>query len=213
MDLQPSIARYAWTVAIALALATVVALALPAESASQSRVHPKGVSSMARIAMPLAEDFEDSEYTVPFERLREAGHEVVVFGPAGGETVQGKRGEARASVTATAEALEPDDFDALVIPGGYSPDHLRLDEATVAFVRDFCESDKPVAAVCHGPQLLIEAGVVEGRTMTSWPSVRTDLENAGARWRDAEVVEDGNFITSRKPGDLDAFCDAILARL
>jgi len=100
-----------------------------------------------------------------------------------------------------------------VIPGGYSADHLRLDAGVVAFVADFNATGKPVAAICHGPQLLIEAEVVEGHTLTSWPSIRKDLINAGAKWVDREAVVDGNLITSRKPADLDAFCDEILSRL
>src|SRR5689334_24281649 len=101
----------------------------------------------------------------------------------------------------------------LLIPGGHSPDHLRMDESVVRFVRRFWETGKPVAAICHGPQLLIDADVVRGVTLTSWPSVRKDLENAGARWVDQPVVEDGRLITSRKPADLDAFCAAVLGRL
>jgi protease I len=163
--------------------------------------------------MPVAQDFEDSEFTVPFDRLKNAGHEVTVFGCRAGEIVIGKRGQARATIDRVAADMEPDDFDALVIPGGYSPDHLRLDEDVVAFVRRFCETGKPVAAICHGPQLLIEADVVRDRRMTSWPSVRTDLRNAGAKWIDCEVAVDGNLITSRKPADLEAFCDEILDRL
>jgi len=163
--------------------------------------------------MPLAADFEDSEFTVPFDRLKNAGSEVVVIGCKAGEIVIGKRGQARATIDRAAADLNPDDFDALVIPGGYSPDHLRLDEDVVAFVRDFFATGKPVAAICHGPQLLIEAEVVKGRTLTSWPSIRKDLMNAGAKWVDREVVVDGTLITSRKPADLDAFCDEVLARL
>jgi len=168
---------------------------------------------MTRIAMPLAADFEDSEFTVPFDRLKNAGSEVVVIGCKAGEIVIGKRSQARATIDRAAADLNPDDFDALVIPGGYSPDHLRLDEDVVAFVRDFFATGKPVAAICHGPQLLIEAEVVKGRTLTSWPSIRKDLMNAGAKWVDREVVVDGTLITSRKPADLDAFCDEVLARL
>jgi protease I len=169
--------------------------------------------SMARIALVLAEDFEDSELIVPLDYLREAGHAVTVIGGRRGDRVHGKRGHATATVDANAASVDAEAFDALVIPGGYSPDHLRLDRDVVEFVRRFSESRKPVAAVCHGPQLLIEAGVVEGRTLTSWPSVRTDLENAGAHWIDREVVEDENFITSRKPDDLDAFSRTLLAHL
>jgi protease I len=163
--------------------------------------------------MPLAEGFEDSEFTVPFDRLKNTGHEVTVIGRKAGEIVIGKRGQARATIDRVAADVAPDDFEALVIAGGYSPDHLRTDEDMVAFVRRFYETGKLVAAICHGPQLLIEAGVVKGRRLTSWPSVRTDLRNAGAEWVDREVVVDGNLITSRKPEDLEAFCDQILSRL
>jgi protease I len=168
---------------------------------------------MARVVMPLAQDFEDSEFTVPFDKLKHAGHEVVVIGDKAGEIVTGKRGQARATIDRRAAGLNPDDFDALVIPGGYSPDHLRLNAEVVAFVAEFNATGKPVAAICHGPQLLIEAEVVEGHTLTSWPSIRKDLINAGAKWVDRETVVDGNLITSRKPADLDAFCDEILSRL
>lgn len=168
---------------------------------------------MAKIAMPLAAEFEDSEFSVPYERLRQAGHQVTVIGMQEGETLKGKQGKASVQAETTAAGLRAEDFDVLVIPGGHSPDKLRMDEQIVAFTRAFCASGKPVAAVCHGPQLLIEAEVVKGRTMTSWPSVRKDLENAGVNWVDREVVEDGQFITSRKPDDLDAFCNTILQRL
>lgn len=168
---------------------------------------------MAKIVVPLAEDFEDSELTVPRDRLAAAGHQMTIVGRTAGETVRGKRGNASARVDATAASVDAGAFDACVIPGGYSPDHLRTDRPTVALVQAMVRSGKPVAAVCHGPQLLIEAGVVTGRTLTSYPSVRTDLENAGARWVDREVVVDGNLITSRKPDDLEAFVDAILAAL
>jgi protease I len=168
---------------------------------------------MAKIAIPVGDDFEDSEFTVSCDRLREAGHHVTVFGSKAGEVFAGKRRQATARIEKSARDIDPASFDALVIPGGHSPDKLRLDEDVVSFVKRFAETGKPIAAVCHGPQLLIEAGVVSGRTLTSWPSVRKDLENAGARWQDAEVVEDDNLITSRKPEDMDAFCSAILQRL
>jgi len=109
--------------------------------------------------------------------------------------------------------VSANEFDALVIPGGYSPDKLRMSRPMVAFTRAFFDQGKLVAAVCHGPWMLVEADVAEGRTVTSWPSIRTDLINAGARWVDREVVEDGNLITSRKPDDLPAFSQAILRRL
>src|SRR5262245_13521114 len=168
---------------------------------------------MARIAMPVGEGFEDSEFTVPYERLRQAGHEVVVLGRKAGTTVEGKRGKATARIAVAGRNADPDHFDALVIPGGHSPDDLRLDPGIVGFVRRFWGSGRAVAAICHGPQLLIEADVIAGKTLTSWPSVRTDLENAGATWVDRPVMEDGNLITSRQPDDLDPFCTAILRRL
>lgn len=167
----------------------------------------------AQIAMPVGPNVEDAEFTVPCERLRDAGHEVIIFGPRAGEEIHGKRGQITVTTERAATDLDPARVTALVIPGGYSPDHLRTDDSTVGFVRRFCMTGKVVAAICHGPQLLIEADVVRGRTLTSWPSIRTDLENAGARWVDREVVVDGNLITARKPDDLDAFCRTLLAHL
>lgn len=168
---------------------------------------------MAHIAMLLAADFEDSEFTVPYRRLNEAGHEVTIIGRQAGETLKGKRGAATAIVDRAAGETEPEQFDGLVIPGGYSPDHLRMDPNVVDFVRRLARAGRLIAAVCHGPQLLIEADQVRGRTLTSWPSVRTDLQNAGAHWVDRPVVEDGNLITSRQPDDLEMFSAAILRHL
>lgn len=165
---------------------------------------------MAKIAIPLGEDFEDAEFTVPQEHFIDEGHEVTVFGASKGRVVVGKRGAAEVVLDDEAGKLDPDHFDALVIPGGYSPDKLRLEKDVVDFVKRFVNTGKPVAAICHGPQLLIEADAVRGRTLTSWPSVRKDLENAGAHWVDEEVCIDNNLITSRKPEDLEAFSDAIL---
>jgi protease I len=168
---------------------------------------------MAKIVMPVGDGFEDSEFQVPYDRLREAGHEVLIVGLEAGQMLRGKRGESQVTVEATAQTLYPDAFDAMVIPGGHGPDRLRMDEALVDFVRAFVATGKPVAAICHGPQLLIEAEVVRGRTLTSWPSVRKDLVNAGADWVDEPLVEDGNLITSRKPDDLTAFTQAIMEHL
>jgi protease I len=168
---------------------------------------------MAKVAFVLADDFEDSEFKVPYDRIREAGHEVTVIGTASGQEVKGKRGNESFTPETTPDQVSSADFDALVIPGGYSPDKLRTDDGVVKFTRDFFDSDKTVAAICHSGSLLVEADVVNGRTVTSWPSVRTDLINAGAEWVDKEVVVDGNLITSRNPDDLDAFCDAILEAL
>jgi protease I len=168
---------------------------------------------MARIAFVLGEDFEDSEFRIPYDSLREAGHQIDVLGAKAGETVRGKRGHEQVRIAAACAARNPEDYDALVIPGGYSPDHLRVDREVVRFVQKMVRADKLIAAVCHGPQLLIEADAVEGKTVTSWPSVHTDLVNAGAKWIDREVVVDDRLITSRKPDDLKAFSAAIRERL
>jgi protease I len=162
----------------------------------------------------IADDmFEDSELRQPYDRLREAGHEVVLVGLEAGKQITGKRGREKLTIERAAQDVSADAFDALVIPGGYSPDRLRMSRPMVAFTRAFFDQEKLVAAVCHAPWMLIEADVAEGRTVTSWPSIRTDLINAGARWVDREVVEDRNLITSRRPDDLPAFSEAILRRL
>ena len=166
-----------------------------------------------KIAVLLASDFEDSELTQPVEALRAAGHEVEILGSRSGESLEGKQGEASVTTDGAAKDSDPSTYDALLIPGGYSPDQLRTDEDVVDFVRRFASLGRPIAAVCHGPQLLIEAGVVAGKTMTSWPSVRTDLKNAGASVVDEEVCVDGRWITSRNPDDLPAFSRALLAQL
>jgi protease I len=168
---------------------------------------------MARVAVLLDQDFEDSELRVPVDALRRGGHDVEILGKREGATLRGKRGDEEVRVDRALSAAEPGAYDALLIPGGYSPDHLRIVPRAVAFAKAFTESQKPVAAVCHGPQILIEAGVVRGRTLTSWPSVRTDLVNAGAEWVDREVVVDKSLITSRRPEDLAAFSRALLERL
>lgn len=168
---------------------------------------------MAKVAMVLGPEFEDSEFRVPYGGIVEHGHEVTLVGVEGGQEVRGKREKEKAMIDCSAAEAKADDFAALVIPGGHSPDNLRIDGAVVQFVKEFAKTGKTVAAVCHGPQLLIEAEAVSGRKMTSWPSVRKDLINAGAAWVDEEVVEDGPFITSRKPEDLEAFTKALLNRL
>ena len=168
---------------------------------------------MARIAFVLAADFEDVEFTHPYDAAKEAGHDPVVIGTEAGEKLTGKKGEATTEVDTTVDKVTVDEFDALVIPGGYSPDKLRMDDGMVRFTREFFESGKPVAAICHAGQLLVEAGVVDGKTLTSWPSVATELKLAGANWVDQEVVTDDNLITSRNPNDLDAFTSTLLDRL
>ena len=169
---------------------------------------------MAKIAMVLAPQFEDSEYRVPYDRLTAAGHEVTRIGcDDGDDELPGLKGKEKASIDRKIGDVDASEFDALVIPGGYSPDKLRTDDDMVDFVRELYEAGRPIAAVCHGPQLLIEADVVSGKTVTSWASIKTDLENAGATWKDEEVVVDGQLITSRKPDDLEAFSQALLDAL
>lgn len=164
---------------------------------------------MASIAFVLADGFEDQEFATPHTSLAEAGHDVEVVGARAGEELTGKRGEITATADVGIDDADPSDYDALVIPGGWSPDRLRTDSRFVELVRKMVDRDVPVAAICHAGSLLIEADRVEGRTLTSWPSIRTDLVNAGATWVDEEVVRDGNLITSRRPDDLPAFTRAI----
>jgi protease I len=168
---------------------------------------------MARIAFVVGEDFEDSEFKKPYDELREAGHDVEVLGVKAGETMKGKKGKEEIKIEAATTDRDPASYDAIVIPGGYSPDHLRTDKNVVSFVQRAVQADKIIAAICHGPQLLIEADAVEDKKLTSWPSVRTDLLNAGARWLDKEVIVDGKLITSRKPDDIPAFVAAIREQL
>lgn len=168
---------------------------------------------MARVAVVLADDFEDVEFDQPAQRLKQAGHQITLVGKKAGATVNGKRGESSAAIDLAAADADAGDYDALLVPGGYSPDQLRTDDAVVDFVRGFQAAGKLIAAVCHGPSLLIDADAVKGRRVTSWPSIRRDLVNAGADVVDEEVVVDGNLVTSRKPDDLPAFCDAIVERL
>lgn len=167
----------------------------------------------ARVAFIVGEMFEDTEFRVPFDEVARAGHQPIVVGVEAGKTIVGKKGKETVCTELAARDVSARDFDALVIPGGYSPDHLRTDPAMVDLVRQMFESGKPVAAICHAGWMLIEAGIVRGRLVTSWPSIMTDLVNAGARWVDQEVVEDGNLITSRNPGDLPAFSAALLRKI
>jgi protease I len=164
---------------------------------------------MSKIAFLVDEMFEDSEFRVPYDRLRGAGHQIEILGRKAGAQVEGYRRQERIAIEKPVVQARVEDYDALVIPGGYSPDHLRTDRDAVAFTRTLALASKPVAAVCHAPSLLIEADLVYGRQVTSWPSIKTDLINAGARWVDREVAIDGNLITSRRPDDLPAFSDAI----
>jgi protease I len=160
------------------------------------------------IAVLATDGFEQSELTDPLRALKEAGATVHVIAPKSGK-IRGWQhtdwGD-EVPVDRTLEQADPADYDALVLPGGQmNPDKLRLEPKAVEFVRGFFEARKPVGAICHGPWLLVEADVVRGRTVTSWPSIRTDLKNAGANWVDREVVVDNGLVTSRKPDDIPAF--------
>jgi protease I len=137
----------------------------------------------------------------------------VIVGLKAGKTLEGKKGKETFVTERGIVQVTPEEFDALVIPGGYSPDKLRVSAEMVALVRELVSAGKPVAAVCHAPWMLAEAEVIRGKTVTSWPSIKTDLVNAGARWVDQEVVEEGNLITSRNPGDLEAFSEALLRQI
>ena len=158
-----------------------------------------------RIACLLDAGFEDSEFRKPYDAFTQAGHDVVVIGTEKGRECTGKLGKETVRTDEDIASVTPDHFDALFLPGGYSPDHLRADRRMVDLAREMMNSDKPVLAVCHGPQLLMTAGVVRGRRMTAWQTVQDDLRYAGAEVVDEEVVVDGNLVTSRKPDDLDAF--------
>jgi protease I len=168
---------------------------------------------VSKVAFIVDEMFEDSEFRFPYDQLRQLGHDPVVIGLESGKELEGKKGKETITTDVAIGEVSAADFDALVIPGGYSPDKIRTDPKMVAFTKEFFEAEKPVAAICHAGWMLAEADVVAGKTVTSWPSIRTDLTNAGARWVDQEVVEDGNLITSRKPDDLEAFTKTLLSQL
>jgi protease I len=171
------------------------------------------VLSGKRVLMLVEDEFEDRELTGPLEALRAAGATVTVVGPTAGTQFKGKRGEATIVSDLAAGSARMKDFDALVIPGGHAPDKMRMRHAMVDLARDAMEAGKPVAAICHGPQLLISANAVRGRTLTCWPSIAIDVKNAGGLYVDKPVVEDGNLITSRKPDDVPVFSDAIIRAL
>ncbi len=162
-----------------------------------------------RVAMVLAKNFEDVEATDPKQYLEDQGAEVTVIGIERGP-IEGKKG-GTLEADATFADVTPDEFDLLVIPGGGSPENLRIHDSAVEFTRRFMESGRPVAAICHGPQLLISAKVLRGRRLTCVNKIRDDVINAGAIYVDEPLVEDGNLITSRVPADLPVF-DAALGR-
>jgi protease I len=171
-----------------------------------------------KVAILATDGVEQVELTEPQKALKQAGAEVSVVSPKGTTNpgkIQGmnhaEKGD-QISVDAALESVKPEQFDALVLPGGVAnPDYLRVNSQAVAFVRHFGQAGKPIAAICHGPWTLIEADLVRGQKLTSWPSLQTDLRNAGAHWVDEMVVRDKRLVTSRKPDDLPAFCEAAIA--
>jgi protease I len=166
-----------------------------------------------RVAILVEADFEDSEFQETMRAMNGVGARVMVVGSGSRKSYRGKRGKVRARVDITADRANARDFDAVIVPGGYAPDKMRLHQSMIDLVRKAYSSGKIVAAICHGPQLLISAGVVRGHSVTSWPSIAVDLVNAGANWVDEPVVQDGNLITSRKPADLPRFNKAIIKAL
>jgi protease I len=168
---------------------------------------------MSKVAVVITDMFEDSEYAQPAEALKKAGHELIHVGLKSGVTVKGEKQGTPVKIDKAAREVKVGDFDALLIPGGYSPDKLRVDDQVVRFVKEFVESGKPVCLICHAPQLLITAQVLRGRKITGWKSLIQDIKNAGAEFIDQEVVEDGNLISSRSPADLPAFIRACSKKL
>lgn len=163
-----------------------------------------------KVLIFVGDEYEDMELQYPKYRLREAGAEVVVAGlEAAGTTSMGKHGYPQVS-DACVDDLSADDFDGVVIPGGWMPDKLRRSEKVRQLTREICEAGKLVASICHGPWINISAGIVKGKTYTSTPGLTDDLQNAGATWVDEPVHVDGHHVTSRRPDDLPMFCEAIL---
>lgn len=170
----------------------------------------------ARIAILATDGYERSELREPLDQLRRAGAKVEVVSPADGEIRSWHKGDWGDSVPVDRPLADarPDDYDALVLPGGQiNPDKLRAEPKAVEFVRRFAESGKPLGAICHGPWLLVEADVVRGRDVTSFGSIKTDLRNAGGNWQDAEVVTDEGIVTSRRPDDLPAFIAKLIEEI
>ena len=162
-----------------------------------------------KIAILIDQLYQDSEVTDPKAKLENAGFKVDVIGPNTTEEYLGKKGT-KIKADKSIDGVSPNDYMGLVVPGGWAPDKMRMNEKMVKFVEDINAKNKPIASICHGGSMLVEAGIVKGKRLTSYGSIKTDLINAGARWIDKEVVVDENLITSRTPADLPAFCAELL---
>jgi protease I len=162
------------------------------------------MNASARIALLLEDGYEDSEAIVPYYRLQEPGWAVDLVGPEAGQIYRGKNGTTL-KATHAARSVRAADYDAVIVPGGHAPDRMRRHREMVEFVRELNKEGRPIAAICHAAQLLIEADILRGRTLTCFSSVKTDVKNAGGNFVDREVVVDGNLVTARVPADLPAF--------
>jgi len=165
---------------------------------------------MSKVAFLLAGGFEDSEMKVPYDEVIKAGHNAEIIGLQKNETLLGKKGGVSYAADKAITEVQASDYDAVVIPGGSSPENLRLNPDILKFVQEADQAGKPIASICHGPQILISADLLQGRTITSYPPLKDDVVNAGAEFRDEEVVIDGNYITSRTPKDEPAFVRELL---
>lgn len=172
-----------------------------------------GQEMKKKVAILIEKNFEDSEFTIPYNALKAAGAEVTVLGSRMNEKYAGKQGKASVEPDGTTTEARASDFDAVIIPGGMAPDTMRTNMKTVRFVQDAVEQGKLVAAVCHGPQLLIEGDLLKGRRATGFRAIRKDMQNAGANYSDEPLVVDGQLVTSRRPSDLPIFTTSILSRL
>ncbi|WP_026960963.1 type 1 glutamine amidotransferase domain-containing protein [Alicyclobacillus herbarius] len=168
---------------------------------------------MKKVAFLLANEFEDSEMQKPYEAIKGAGHEAVIVGLKKGEQLTGKNKQATYMTDASIDEVKADQFDAVVIPGGSSPENLRINKQVQQFVKDMDSQGKLISAICHGPQILISAGLAKGKTLTCFPPLKDDLINAGANYVDQEVVVDGNYVSSRMPADEPAFIRETLNKL
>jgi protease I len=166
-----------------------------------------------RIALLIEDDYDAREVTEPLSLLKAEGAEVVLVGPQAGASYRDKTRTGTIAADLAAGAAKMSAFDALVIPGGHAPDKIRMRHAMIDLVKDAMTAGKPVAAICHGPQVLITANAVRGRTITCWPSIAIDIKNAGGLYVDRPMVRDGNVITARKVDDIPVFCEAIVEAL